>query len=205
VHGLLGVQLMAGVTVLVAGRSVFVKQVVAELEQMVDEEVHQGDMLVLQKDANAMPMMSTVVTVAVLRRSPLSFPVCAHSFGIPTHFILERFPNPSPSISSAQVLGITTPLRNCSPFVLCGIHLIQTSSRAHRLALGGFILSELRKNFRSPLHLRLHHLSGVPPLSQALLRDTPPVGPPLSAHRGPQTVPEPDRTNSGVESAEIPP
>ena len=58
---------------------------------------------------------------------------------------------------------------------------------------------------RSPLHLRYNHLSGVPPLSQALLRDTSPVGPPLSAHRGPQTVPEPDRTNSGVESAEIPP
>ena len=147
---LLGIQVMPGVTVLLAGRSVSVKQVVAELEQMVDEKVHQGDMLVLLKDANAMHMMPSVVTVAVLRRAPIQVPVCPHSFGIPTHFILERFPNPSPSISSAQVLGITTPLRNCSPFVLCGIHLIQTSSRAHRLALGGFILSELRNISQIP-------------------------------------------------------
>ena len=73
-------------TVLLAGRSVSVKQVVAELEQMVDEKVHQGDMLVLLKDANAMHMMSSVVTVAVLRRAPIQVPGCSHSFGIPTHF-----------------------------------------------------------------------------------------------------------------------
>ena len=86
VPALLGIQLMPGVTVLVAGQSVSVKQVGAELEQMVDEKVHQGDMLVLLKDANTMPMMSSVVTVAVLRRAPLQVPVCSHSFGIPTHF-----------------------------------------------------------------------------------------------------------------------
>ena len=86
VPALLGVQLMPGVTVLVAGRSVSVKQVVAELEQMVDEKVHQGDMLMLLKDANTMPMMPSGITVAVLRRAPLQVPGCSHSFGIPTHF-----------------------------------------------------------------------------------------------------------------------
>ena len=68
---MLGIQVMPGVTVLLVGRSVSVKQVVAELEQMVDEKVHQGDMLVLLKDANTMPMMPSGVTVAVLRRAPL--------------------------------------------------------------------------------------------------------------------------------------
>ena len=114
VHALLGVQLMAGVTVLVAGRSVFVKQVVAELEQMVDEKVHQGDMLLFQKDPNAMPMMSTVVTVAVLRRSPLSFPVCDHSFGIPTHFL-----NPSQIPNSIHLVGSSW-LHNIMPVELVG-------------------------------------------------------------------------------------
>ena len=114
VHALLGVQLLAGVTVLVAGRSVYVKQVVAELEQMVDEKVHQGDMLLFQKDANAMPMMSTVVTVAVLRRSPLSFPVCDHSFGIPTHFL-----NPSQIPNSIHLVGSSW-LHNIMPVELVG-------------------------------------------------------------------------------------
>jgi hypothetical protein len=75
-HAMLAIQAMAGVTMLVCGRAVYVRQLTQELEQETGERLHLGDMLLLEKDPACMPMDCRVTTVTVLRRYPLTFPVC---------------------------------------------------------------------------------------------------------------------------------